>query len=55
MGDDAFNLMGKFAQAARRQGVAKADVDAVIKDCTSDDYNHLLQVLVVNTIEDYDE
>ena len=46
---NAFNLMGKFSQAARRQGWSKAEIDEVLKDARSGDYDHLLQVLLVNT------
>jgi hypothetical protein len=46
---NAFNLMGKFQQAARRQGIPKEEIDAVLEECTSGDYDHLLQTLVMNT------
>ena len=41
--------MGAFTEAARQRGTTKEEIDAVIKDCTSSDYNHLLSVLIANT------
>jgi hypothetical protein len=46
---NAFSLMGAFKQAARRQGWNKTQIDTVINDCMSGDYNHLLGVLMGNT------
>ncbi len=48
---NAFVLMGAFSKNARRQGWTKEEVDAVIAQCTSGDYDNLLQVLLSN-IED---
>ena len=48
---NAFSLMGAFKREAVRQGVSKDECDAVIKDCMSGDYNHLLTVLLENTVE----
>ena len=53
---NAFSLMGAFKQAARRQHTPKDEVDAVMNDCMSGDYDHLLCVLMDNTTgEDLDE
>lgn len=46
---NAFALMGAFRQAARRQGIAKDQIDAVIAECQTGDYNHLLQTLIAHT------
>ncbi len=46
---NAFALMGGFSAAAKKQGVPKEEIDAVLKDCQSSDYDHLLQVLIANT------
>jgi len=46
---NAFSLMGAFSKEARRQGTPKSEVDAVLKDCMSGDYSHLLNVLISNT------
>ena len=48
---NAFVLMGAFSKNARRQGWSKEEIDAVITQCTSGDYDNLLQVLLSN-IED---
>lgn len=42
---NAFNLMGGFARQARRDGWDKADVDKVIEEAMSGDYDHLLATL----------
>ena len=46
---NAFFLMGSFQAAARKQGIVKEEIKAVIDDCMSGDYNHLLSVLMSNT------
>lgn len=51
---NAFSLLGTFQQAARRQGWKKEDIDKVINDATSGDYDHLLRVLMENC-EDEDQ
>lgn len=48
---NAFVLMGTFQRNARRQGWSKQEVDTVIKECMSGDYNHLLVTLVAHTEE----
>ena len=57
---NAFSLMGAFSQAARRQGVPKEEIDAVLKEARSGDYDHLLCTLMMNSESpeeegDYDE
>ena len=47
---NAFSLMGAFQRAARKQGRTAAEIKAVLDDCMSGDYDHLLQTLVKNTI-----
>lgn len=46
---NAFSLMGAFSRAAKKQGRSKAEIDAVLGDCMSGDYNHLLCVLSDHT------
>lgn len=46
---NAYALMGAFAHAARKQGIPGEEIEAVMTDCRSADYDHLLQVLVANT------
>ena len=43
---NAFVLMGAFSQAAKRQGWTKEEIDKVLTECESSDYNHLLHTLV---------
>ena len=49
---NAFALMGAFKSAARRQGFEQNEVDKVIEECKSGDYDHLLQTLMANTISE---
>lgn len=42
---NAFSLMGAFSYQAKRDGWTKEEIDTVIKEATSDDYNHLLVTL----------
>lgn len=42
---NAFALMGGFAQQARRDGWDKADIDKVINEAMTGDYDHLLATL----------
>lgn len=51
---NCFVLMGAFQRQARREGWTKEEIDAVLNDCQSSDYDHLLQVLVAHC-EDPDE
>jgi hypothetical protein len=46
---NAFSLMGAFSRAAKKQGRSKAEIDAVLGDCMSGDYIHLLYVLGTHT------
>jgi hypothetical protein len=43
---NAFALMGAFQRQARREGWNQSEIKAVLDDCMSGDYNHLLSVLV---------
>jgi len=46
---NAFSLMGAFKNAARKQGRSQEEIKAVLDDCMSKDYNHLLSVLMEHT------
>lgn len=50
IGEDgnAFSIIARFSQAAKRQGWSKEEVDKVIAEATSDDYDHLLQTIMAN-------
>ena len=45
---NAYFLMGAFQQAARKQGRTPEEIKAVLDDCTSGDYDNLLQTLVAH-------
>lgn len=51
---NAFMLMGSFQKAARRQGWTKEEIDKVLNECQSGDYNHLISTLMEHC-EDEDE
>ena len=42
---NAYSLMGAFQKQARREGWSKEEIDAVLDECYSGDYNHLLCTL----------
>jgi len=46
---NAFALMGKFSREARKQGWTKEEVDLVLNECTSGDYDNLLATLIAHT------
>lgn len=52
---NAFSLMGAFQREARKQGCTPAEITAVLTECQSGDYDHLLQTLMLNTESQDDE
>lgn len=48
---NAFALMGEFARNARKQGWYQEEIDLVLDECKSGNYNNLLQTLM-NHIDD---
>ena len=52
---NAFSLMGAFKSAARKQGWDRTAIDAVIEECMTGDYNHLLCTLMDNIDSDEDD
>lgn len=55
LNSNAFYLMGAFSKAARRQGWSSEEIDLVLDECRSSDYDHLLQTLICHTIPTADE
>lgn len=43
---NAFVLMGKAQRAAKKAGWTQQQIDAVMKEARSGDYDHLLQTLM---------
>lgn len=43
---NAFALMGAFQKQARREKWTQTEIDEVLKECRSGDYNHLLSTLI---------
>jgi hypothetical protein len=48
---NAFSLLGRFSAAAKKAGWDKAEIDGVMNEAMSGDYNHLLRTLVENTTQ----
>lgn len=46
---NAFNLIGSFRRAAKRQGWSQEEISAVCAEATTGNYDHLLQTLVKYT------
>ena len=46
---NAFVLMGAFSRNAKKQGWTKDEIDQVINECKSGDYDHLLSTLITYT------
>ena len=46
---NAFAILATFAKAAKSQGWNKSEIDAVVKEATTGDYNHLLQTMLKYT------
>lgn len=45
---NAFAVMGVFQTNAKRQGWTDDEINAVLKEAQSSDYNHLLETIVDN-------
>lgn len=43
---NAFSIMGRVQLAAKRAGVPLADIDAVMEEAMSGDYDHLLATMM---------
>ena len=42
---NAFSIMGAFSRQAKREGWTKEEIDAVLKEAQSSDYDHLLATI----------
>lgn len=50
---NAFSLLGGFSRAARKQGWKQPEIDSVINEAKSGDYDHLLQTLLKHIESDH--
>lgn len=50
LNSNAFFLMGAFSKAARRQGWSSEEINLVLDECRSSDYDHLIHTLICHTI-----
>jgi hypothetical protein len=46
--DNPYRTMTRFQYNARKQGWSQEEIDAVILEATSGDYDHLLQTIMRN-------
>lgn len=46
---NAFNLLGAFRLAAKRQGWSQEEISAVCAEAMAGNYDHLLQTLIKHT------
>lgn len=47
---NAYSLMGAFQRQARKEGWTQDEIEAVMKEAMSSDYDHLLQTLIKHTV-----
>lgn len=52
---NSFALMGAFSRQARKEGWSKQEIDQVLDECKSGDYDHLLTTLMSVTESPVDE
>lgn len=51
---NAFVLMGAFSRQARREKWTQQEIDAVLSECKSGNYDHLLGTLMDHCVNDGD-
>lgn len=49
---NVFSLMGHWKKAAQKQGWAKEDIESVLYECTTSDYDHAVQTLISVSTEE---
>ena len=52
--ENAFAILGAFSKQARREGWTQEEIDLVLDEAKSDDYDHLL-VTIMTYCEPHDE
>ena len=45
---NAFSIMGAFKRAAQRQNCPASEIEMVLKEAMSSDYDHLLSTIICN-------
>lgn len=43
---NAYSLMGHFQKQARKENWTQEEIDQVLEECKSGDYDHLVQTLI---------
>lgn len=46
---NAFSIMGAFKEQARKEDWTADEIDKVLTECKSGDYDHLLQTIIAHT------
>ena len=46
---NAFSIMGEWRKAAKKSNITSAEIDIVLKEAMSSDYNHLLATIMHHT------
>ena len=52
---NAYSLMGAFSKQAKKEGWTEEEIDIVLKECMSGDYDNLVGVLDEHCKEVYEE
>ena len=47
---NAFAVLGAFSRQAKKEGWSKKEIDVVMTEAKSSDYDHLLQTIIKHTI-----
>ena len=45
-GENAFLILGAWSRAAKKQGFSQEEINAVLQDAQSSDYEHLCKVIM---------
>jgi hypothetical protein len=48
---NAFSILGAFRRQARKEGWSSEEIEQVLKEATSSNYDHLLQTILEHTQE----
>lgn len=55
MDGNAFGILGRWRDAARKAGWSAEEIEAVMTEAMSGDYDHLLATIMDNSEEPYDD
>lgn len=49
---NAFVVMGRFEEMAKKSGWSKGDIDLVLTEAMSSDYDHLIETINTHIVDD---